>query len=79
MAPISGRLGLSDVSVGDRLSTGDTIVTIDDTTSLLATFEVPERSIGLLAEGKPVLVSTQPMQGVFSKGRLPPSTADLIA
>jgi RND family efflux transporter MFP subunit len=62
-APISGRLGLSDVSVGDRLSSGDAIVTIDDTTSLLATFEVPERSIGLLAEGKPVLVSTPTYAG----------------
>ncbi|MGR3475751.1 MAG: efflux RND transporter periplasmic adaptor subunit, partial [Sulfitobacter sp.] len=48
-APISGRLGLSDISLGDRLSSGEAIVTIDDTTRLLATFEVPERSIGLLA------------------------------
>ena len=70
MAPISGRLGLSDVSVGDRLSTGDTIVTIDDTTSLLATFEVPERSIGLLAEGKPVLVSTPTYAGRIFEGKI---------
>ena len=70
VAPISGRLGLSDVSVGDRLSSGDTIVTIDDTTSLLATFEVPERSIGLLAEGKPVLVSTPTYAGRVFEGEI---------
>ena len=70
VAPISGRLGLSDVSVGDRLSSGDAIVTIDDTTSLLATFEVPERSIGLLAEGKPVLVSTPTYAGRIFEGAI---------
>jgi RND family efflux transporter MFP subunit len=70
VAPISGQLGLSDVHVGDRLSNGDTIVTIDDTTMLLATFEVPERSIGLLAEGRPVLVSTPTYTGRVFEGRV---------
>ncbi|MBR9865286.1 MAG: efflux RND transporter periplasmic adaptor subunit [Rhodobacteraceae bacterium] len=69
-APISGRLGLSDVNVGDRLSSGEAIVTIDDTSSLLATFEVPERSIGLLAEGKPVLVSTPTYAGHLFEGEI---------
>lgn len=63
LAPISGRLGLSNVDVGDRLSTGDAIVTVDESTTLIAEFEVPERSIGLLAEGKPVLVSTPTFAG----------------
>jgi RND family efflux transporter MFP subunit len=70
VAPISGRLGLSDVSVGDQLSSGDPIVTVDDTTTLLATFEVPERSIGLLAEGKPVLVTTPTYAGRIFEGAI---------
>lgn len=70
VAPISGRLGLSDVHVGDRLTNGETIVTIDDTTTLLATFEVPERSIGLLAEGKPVLVTTPTYTGRVFEGKV---------
>ncbi|WP_341235700.1 efflux RND transporter periplasmic adaptor subunit [uncultured Sulfitobacter sp.] len=70
VAPISGKLGLSDVSVGDRVSSGDAIVTIDDTTSLLATFEVPERSIGLLTEGKRVLVSTPTYAGRIFEGEV---------
>ncbi|WP_417249452.1 efflux RND transporter periplasmic adaptor subunit [Celeribacter sp.] len=68
VAPISGRLGLSDVSVGDYLSNGDAIVTVDDTTTLLATFEVPERSIGLLAEGKPVFITTPTYTGRIFEG-----------
>lgn len=70
VAPISGRLGLSDVTVGDRLSNGDAIVTIDDSATLLATFEVPERSIGLLAEGKPVLVTTPTYEGRVFEGTI---------
>lgn len=68
VAPISGRLGLSDVNVGDRLSNGDSIVTIDDAATLLATFEVPERSIGLLAEGKKVFVTTPTYTGRVFEG-----------
>ena len=70
VAPISGRLGLSDVHVGDRLSNGDAIVTIDKSAILLATFEVPERSIGLLAEGKPVLVTTPTYAGRVFEGTI---------
>jgi RND family efflux transporter MFP subunit len=69
-APMSGRIGLSDVNVGDRLSGGDLIVTIDDSTVLLAEFEVPERSIGLLAEGKPVFVSTPTYTGRVFEGNV---------
>ncbi|MFQ1700111.1 efflux RND transporter periplasmic adaptor subunit [Loktanella agnita] len=69
-APFSGRLGLSDINVGDRVSTGDLIVTVDDSTTLLAEFEVPERSIGLLAEGKPVFVSTPTFTGRVFEGTI---------
>ena len=70
VAPISGRIGLSDVSVGDQLSNGELIVTVDDATTLLATFEVPERSIGLLAEGKPVFVTTPTFVGRIFEGKI---------
>ncbi|MDO6592111.1 efflux RND transporter periplasmic adaptor subunit [Loktanella sp. D2R18] len=70
VAPISGRLGLSDVNVGDRLSNDDVIVTIDDATTLLAEFEVPERSIGLLMEGKAVSVSTPTYAGRVFEGTI---------
>lgn len=70
VAPISGRLGLSDVNVGDRLSSGDVVVTIDDAATLLAEFEVPERSIGLLAEGKRVLITTPTYAGQVFEGRI---------
>ena len=70
VAPISGRLGLSDINVGDWLSVGEAIVSVDDSTTLLATFEVPERSIELLAKGKPVLVTTPTYTGRLFEGTI---------
>ncbi|PIB24566.1 efflux transporter periplasmic adaptor subunit [Amylibacter kogurei] len=69
-APISGRLGLSDIDLGDVLSTNDVVVEIDDSTTLLAEFEVPERSIGLLVEGKTVLVGTPSFAGRTFEGKI---------
>lgn len=70
VAPISGRLGLSDVQVGDLVSAGDVVVTIDDSRVLVAEFEVPERSIGLLEEGKTVLVGTPTYAGRVFEGHI---------
>ncbi|MGP6089825.1 efflux RND transporter periplasmic adaptor subunit [Antarctobacter jejuensis] len=70
VAPISGRMGLSDVQVGDLVSAGDVIVTIDDSTTLIAEFEVPERSIGLLEIGKTVRVGTPTYTGRVFEGRV---------
>lgn len=67
---MTGWLRLSDVTVGDQLSNADPIVTVDDTTPMLATFEVPERSIGLLAQGKPVFVTTPTCTGRIFEGAI---------
>ena len=70
IAPIAGRLGLSDMQVGGRVSVGDLIVTIDDSSTLLAEFEVPERSMALLEVGREVLVGTPTYAGRVFKGRV---------
>lgn len=62
-SPISGQLGLADIHVGDYLGTNDMIVSIDDSSTILAEFEVPERSIGLLKVGKLVLIGTPTYTG----------------
>ncbi len=69
-APISGRLGLSDVSVGDMLSTGDTVARIEDTKIILVAFELPERAIPLLAIEETVLASTPSLPGRVFEGRI---------
>jgi RND family efflux transporter MFP subunit len=69
-APIDGRLGLSDVEVGDRISAEQVIVTIDDTETLLIEFELPERSIGLLEKGRAVLANTPVFTGRTFEGEI---------
>ncbi|MEM5492841.1 efflux RND transporter periplasmic adaptor subunit [Hoeflea sp. AS16] len=69
-APISGKLGLSDVEIGDTLSAGSAIVTIDDAEALLVVFELPERSVGLLEKGQTVLTSTPTYTGQVFEGEI---------
>lgn len=69
-APISGRLGLSDLDVGDALSANTVITTIDQSDILVVEFELPERSIGLLAEAKEILASTSSLTGRVFTGNI---------
>lgn len=62
-APFSGKLGLNDIEVGNLIDVSDTIVTLDDTTSLLVEFELPERAISMLELGRTVLASTPTYAG----------------
>lgn len=69
-APIAGKLGLSDVNVGDLLGTNDVIVTIDDDEALLIEFELPERAISILGTINTVLVSTPSFNGRNFEGEV---------
>ena len=69
-APIAGRLGLSDIEIGDVLTVDDTIVTIDNDDALLVEFELPERAIGILTEATDVLASTPAFTGRVFNGEV---------
>ncbi|MBB3993416.1 RND family efflux transporter MFP subunit [Sulfitobacter undariae] len=69
-APISGRLGLSDLMVGDILAANSVIGTIDDSEVLLVEFELPERSIGMLTPEQRVLASTPTLRGRTFEGEI---------
>ena len=45
-APFSGRIGITDVEIGDRVDTSTVITTLDDRSVLLVDFTVPESFIG---------------------------------
>ena len=44
--PFSGRIGITDVEIGDRVDTSTVITTLDDRSVLLVDFTVPESFIG---------------------------------
>ncbi|WP_417242886.1 efflux RND transporter periplasmic adaptor subunit [Celeribacter sp.] len=69
-APISGKVGLSDVNVGDFLTANTPIATIDNASALLVEFELPERSVGILALGREVILETPSLTGRNFLGKI---------
>lgn len=57
-APFGGVVGLTDVDPGDRIDPTTLITTIDDRTSLLVRFPVPEAFVGRLSPGDPIEIET---------------------
>lgn len=56
VAPFGGRVGLTDLDVGDRISTDTRIATLDDRAALLVRFAVPEALLGRVGLGQRVSV-----------------------
>lgn len=55
--PFSGVIGLTEFDVGDRLTPEDAIATLDDRSSLLVSFDVPEMLLGQLTLGEAIEVA----------------------
>ena len=53
-APFDGVVGLSDLAVGDFITSSTVVTTLDDVSTLMVTFLVPERYAGRVAEGQAV-------------------------
>lgn len=51
LAPIDGWAGLLDLEVGDRVGAGQEVLRIEDRSSLLIDFRVPERVVSRLSPG----------------------------
>lgn len=68
-APFDGVLGLSEIDVGDRVTPDTLIATLDDRTSILVEFNVPEEQAGRLQIGDPVTVTpwSEPRQDVTGR------------
>ncbi|NVK55903.1 MAG: efflux RND transporter periplasmic adaptor subunit [Alteromonadaceae bacterium] len=54
IAPFAGYVGLTDVEVGDRITTTTVITTIDDRSELFVNFRAPESAVTLLFSEKQV-------------------------
>ena len=58
-APFTGIVGQKYVATGDYILPGEKIVTVVDSSKLRITFAVPERYLGYIKTGLPVLVYTE--------------------
>jgi RND family efflux transporter MFP subunit len=69
-APFAGVIGLSDLAVGDLVSSSKAVATLDDMSKVTVSFDVPERASGLVAIGQPVTASTEALAGQTFKGAI---------
>lgn len=68
VAPFSGTIGIRQVDVGDFLSSGTTIATLQDLNTLFVDFFLPEQAAPQLAVGQKVRISVAAFPGEFFEG-----------
>ncbi len=68
IAPFDGVIGFVDVEIGDYISPTTKIATLDDRTTILIEFVVPERFLGKVARGDLIEVMSDAMKGQKFEG-----------
>lgn len=69
-APFDGYVGITEVDPGDRINPDTLITSLDDRSSLLVSFEVPEALIGDLEVGSEVTVAAWNDSRATATGRI---------
>ncbi|WP_269713749.1 efflux RND transporter periplasmic adaptor subunit [Caulobacter sp. NIBR2454] len=69
-APFAGQVGLTDVTAGTLISPGQTVVTLDDTSTMRVDFAVPDRYLPILREGLGIVASPDAYPDVKVSGRI---------
>jgi membrane fusion protein, multidrug efflux system len=69
-APFAGFVGITEVEPGDRIGPDTAITTLDDRSSLLVSFEVPELFFERLTAGQTVSITTWTTRGAQAEGRI---------
>jgi RND family efflux transporter MFP subunit len=69
-APFSGVTGLTDLSVGDFVTTSTPLATVDDFSTMRVEFEVPERWAGRVAPGQAITATAQALPGSSFPGTI---------
>jgi membrane fusion protein (multidrug efflux system) len=69
-APFAGVLGIRKVNVGQYLSAGDPLVTLESLNPIYVNFGVPQQSAGQMTAGRAVRVATDGPAAVDVAGRI---------
>src|SRR5215212_5503923 len=69
-APFSGILGLRHVNLGQYLSGGDAMVTLQSLNPIYVNFGVPQQAIGQVRAGRSVVVSVDDLGGAAFTGQI---------
>lgn len=69
-APFSGYVGFSDLDSGDRVDLSTAVTTLDDRSTLLINFEVPEAYLGAIAVGDEISVESWTARPLRANGTI---------
>ena len=69
-APFSGTVGLSDAAPGMLITPGTPIATLDDLSVIQVDFDVPERFLGQIGVGAPIVATADAYGGQAFSGRI---------
>lgn len=69
-APFAGVIGLTDLSVGDLITSSRAIATLDDMATVKVSFSLPERASGLAALGQTITASATALPGKTFDGAI---------
>ena len=69
-APFGGAVGLTDISAGDLVTQSTEIVTLDDLSSAIVAFEVPERFAGMVERAMPIAATARALPGKTFEGEV---------
>lgn len=70
LAPFAGRLGIRKVELGQYVSPGQTLVTLQALDPIWVDFPMPEQSIGKLRKGEVIELTTDAFPGRVFKGEI---------
>ncbi len=68
LAPFAGTIGLTDLSVGDLITSSKAIATLDDMSTVTVSFILPERASGVVAPGQSVTATSDAFAGTTFTG-----------
>lgn len=69
-SPISGMISMKDVSIGENINPGKTLITIVDVSSLYAETGIPEKEISLIKQGQQVSIKVEALGGEVFQGKI---------
>jgi RND family efflux transporter MFP subunit len=69
-APFAGIIGLTNIQLGDYIAIGTPIASLDDRTSLLVEFTIPESAAPMIKTGLPIRASLVTRSGQVYQGKI---------
>jgi RND family efflux transporter MFP subunit len=69
-APFAGIIGLTNIQIGDYIGAGTPIASLDDRTSLLVEFTVPESTAPMIKKGLPLRANLITRSGEVHEGMI---------